>query len=160
MSNSPTSTLQRPTLIRFAKRESQYPDHCNFFRIMHADNDDDACSFVCEQYRPAFAPSRHGRNTNKTIFWRIVLPSFLNLHSFWCLFIDLEGPRYSQPAPANWQATSVPEQWYRRWSSRFPRCRTSLQESECGHVTGCLSRSLQENTDLNAKLIKATLLRS
>ena len=96
----------------------------------------------------------------------LFLPSFLNLHSPLCLDIVLAGPRWSQPAPAYWQATRVPEQRYLenqfkkygktngnkskcnifgkylRWSDSNPRCSVSSHESELGQVTISLSRIL------------------
>ena len=75
----------------------------------------------------------------------LCLPCFLNWQSPWCLAIAFLGPLQSHPAPAYWQATRVPEHRYFKWSSKFPRCNSSEQESELGHVTICLSKSLIKN---------------
>ena len=72
------------------------------------------------------------------------LPSFWNLQSVWCLGIVFLGPLKSHPAPAYWHATRVPEHLYLRWSSRLPLCSSSVQESELGHITICLSNNLSK----------------
>ena len=80
------------------------------------------------------------------------LPSFLKVHSSWWSFIFFTGPRKTHPAPAYWQATKVPSQRYLRWSSSIPRWLFSLQESEFGHITESLSRSLNRKGFLWRKI--------
>ena len=80
------------------------------------------------------------------------LPCFLNWQSPWCFVIAFLGPRKSQPAPAYWQATRVPEHRYFKWSSKLPLWSSSEHESEFGHVTICLSNSLKrKKVDLIVK---------
>ena len=73
-------------------------------------------------------------------------PSFLYWQSAWCSLPFLFGPLKVQPAPAYWQATSVPSHLYLRWSSNTPRWEISLHESELGQITNSLSSNLNVKT--------------